>query len=166
MCSKNKLPNSFFSFVEKAENLPKKNLKINLGALGNNQPDEEDINNTQNLILFNIGGISNYEISSLERGVEIGQIGLNLILGGNKIYNHEEFFDEIKNYLNKDDKIIKLEEKQPKEITEAKKPKGKKDNEEQKVEINIDNEKDSRGKDSNEQLNNITNSLSDDSDKK
>ena len=166
MCSKNKLPNSFFSFVEKAENLPKKNLKINLGALGNNQPDEEDINNTQNLILFNIGGISNYEISSLERGVEIGQIGLNLIFGGNKIYNHEEFFDEIKNYLNNDDKIIKLEEKQPKEITEAKEPKGKKDNEEQKVEINIDNEKDSRGKDSNEQLNNITNSLSDDSDKK
>ncbi len=49
--------------------------------------------------MFNLGGISNFEISSLERGEYLGQYNMNLILGSNKVYNYEEYFEEVKNYL-------------------------------------------------------------------
>ena len=110
MCCKDKLPNDLFTFVEKPENVKyqKKKYAINLDNIINEDSEE---GNKQNLILFNIGGLSNYEISSLERGVFLGQYNMNLILGGNKIYNHEEYFSEIKDFIEKKNNIVKTEEK-------------------------------------------------------
>ena len=97
MLCKNKLPNNLFTFVEKPENIQyqQKTYVTNFGGLINDQEKEEI---KQNLILFNIGGLSNYEVASLERGVYLGQYNMNLILGGNKVYNHEEYFKELVNY--------------------------------------------------------------------
>ena len=171
MCSKNQLPQAFFSFVEKPENLPQKSVKINLGLFGSNQ-EEDEIESNKNLILFCIGGLSNFEIASMERGLEIGQWGLNLILGANKIYNYKEYFGEINNYLKGNNKIISVKEEIPEEIKdkkekdkEARKKGGKKVNNEQKVDINnIDNKKKiNNGKYSKEKLKPDFN-LSDDSD--
>ena len=98
MLCKNKLPEKFFTFVEKPVNIKfqKKKFKTIIDNLINDKTDDE---NKQKLILFNMGGISNFEISSLERGEYLGQYNMNLILGSNKVYNHEEYFEEVKNYL-------------------------------------------------------------------
>ena len=155
MCSKNELPKTFFSYVEKPENLPQK-VKINLGLFGSKQEDDNDSN--QNLILYCIGGLSNFEVASMEQGLEIGQWGLNLILGANKIYNYKEFFGEISDYLKGNNGIISVEEKIPKEIKnkkekdkeERKKEEEKNKNKGKKVDIH---EKDNNGKYSKEKLN-------------
>ena len=155
MCSKNELPKTFFSYVEKPENLPQK-VKINLGLFGSKQEDDNDAN--QNLILYCIGGLSNFEVASMEQGLEIGQWGLNLILGANKIYNYKEFFGEISDYLKGNNGIISVEEKIPKEIKnkkekdeeERKKEEEKNKNKGKKVDIH---EKDNNGKYSKEKLN-------------
>ena len=98
MLCKNKLPENLFTFVEKPENIQyqQKSFVANFGGQINNDKEKEEIK--QNLILFNIGGLSNYEVASLERGVYLGQYNMNLILGGNKVYNHEEYFDELEDY--------------------------------------------------------------------
>ena len=160
MCSKNELPKTFFSYVEKPENLPQKAVKINLGLFGSKQ-DEDDNDVNQNLILYCIGGLSNFEVASIEQGLENGQWGLNLILGANKIYNYKEFFGEISDYLKGNNEIISVEEKIPKEIKnkkekdeEDRKKEEKKGDKEQKVDINkIDNKKNNNGKFSKEKLN-------------
>lgn len=99
MACKNKLPENLFTYVEKPENIKiqKKKLTTNFDNVINKKDDEKK----QNLILFNIGGLSNLEISSLEKGDKIGQYNMNLILGSNKIYNSEEYFVEINDYINK-----------------------------------------------------------------
>ena len=126
MCGKNKLPKAFFSFVEKPENLPEKKVNINLGLFGNNKnDDEEDEKSKQNLILYNIGGLSNYEIASLEKGVDAGHWGLNLILGANKIYNYKEYFIELNNYMKGNIGIKKIVEEMPEEIKKIKNQKNK-----------------------------------------
>ena len=156
MCSKNVLPKDIFTFVEKAENIKTQNrfgLKIDMF-----KNSEEEDKNKQNLILFNIGGLSNYEIASLERGSYINQYDSNLILGANKIYNYKEYFDELTHYFNGDNKIIKIKEEIPKEIKETKMNTNKKkeaekdDSAEQKISVREINEKDSEGKFSKEKL--------------
>ena len=114
MCCKNKLPENLFTFVEKPENI-KFQKNINNINLINDKEDEE---NLQNLILFNIGGLSNYEISSLERGKYLGQYNMNLILGSNKVYNYNEYFNEIKKYLKGKNEIIRKKEEEFKDIDE------------------------------------------------
>ena len=141
MCGKNKLPNAFFSFVEKPENLPEKKVNINLGLFGNNKnDDEEDEKSKQNLILYNIGGLSNYEIASLEKGVDAGHWGLNLILGANKIYNYKEYFIELNNYMKGNIGIKKIVEEMPEEIKKIKNQKNK-----DKPQIYIENSEISSG---------------------
>ena len=175
MCCKNQFPKAFFSFLEKPENLPQKSVKINLGIFDSKQEEDESHSN-QNLILFCLGGLSNFEIASLERGLEICQWGLNLILGANKIYNFREFFGEVNSYLKGNNQIKTVEEKIPKEI-ENKKKKDKKEkekekeetqeNKEQKVDINIiNNKKNAGGKYSKEKLKKLDLDFSDDSDMK
>ena len=143
MLFKDELPDNLFTYVEKADLKFEKKFNINLGGVLINDKDNDEIK--QNLILFNIGGLSNYEVASLERGFYMGQYNMNLILGGNKIYNHEEYFKELEDYYNikKNNKnpIVKTEEKYTVEKKEyEKKNVGKKDT---KVEININN--DSKG---------------------
>ena len=141
MCGKNKLPKAFFSFVEKPENLPKKKVNINLGLFGHHKnDDEEDEKSKQNLILYNIGGLSNYEIASLEKGVDAGHWGLNLILGANKIYNYKEYFIELNNYMKGNIGIKKIVEEMPEEIKKIKNQKNK-----DKPQIYIENSEISSG---------------------
>ena len=141
MCGKNKLPKAFFSFVEKPENLPEKKVNINLGLFGHHKnDDEEDEKSKQNLILYNIGGLSNYEIASLEKGVDAGHWGLNLILGANKIYNYKEYFIELNNYMKGNIGIKKIVEEMPEEIKKIKNQKNK-----DKPQIYIENSEISSG---------------------
>ena len=144
--------------------------KINLGLFGSKN-EEDDTDSNKNLILFCIGGLSNFEIASIEQGLSVGQWGLNLILGANKIYNYKEFFDEIYHYLNGNNEIKTIKEAIPKEIVNKKKKDyedrmkgGKNENQEQKVDIHkIENKKNSGGKYSKEKLKNLESNLSDDS---
>ena len=41
---------------------------------------------------------------------------MNLILGGNKVYNHEEYFNEVKDYINNKNIIKETEEKSDKNL--------------------------------------------------
>ena len=139
MCCKNKLPKDLFTFVEKPENIKTQNrIKTKFDMFKDSQEEEQDSNNKQNLILFNIGGLSNYEISSLERGSYMKQYDYNLILGANKIYNYQEYYDEIKSYLEGNNQIFRNKEEMPEEIKETidKNKKGdKNENEQQNVDV-------------------------------
>jgi hypothetical protein len=139
MCCKNKLPKDLFTFVEKPENIKTQNrIKTKFDMFKDSQEEEQDSNNKQNLILFNIGGLSNYEISSLERGSYIKQYDANLILGANKIYNYQEYYDEIKSYLEGNNQIFRNKEEMPDEIKETIEKNENDDeneNEQQKVDI-------------------------------
>lgn len=155
MCSKNNLPKDIFTYVEKPENIKTQNR---FGLKNDMFKNSEEDKNKQNLILFNIGGLSNYEIASLERGSYINQYDVNLILGANKIYNYKEYFDELTHYFNGNNEIIKVNEVMPKEIketknnTKKKKEAEKNDSAEQKINVREINEKDSDGKYSKEKL--------------
>lgn len=155
MCSKNQLPKNMFTFLEKPENIKTQNkFGLKIDRLINSEEDK----NKQNLILFNIGGLSNYEIASLERGSYLNQYDLNLILGANKIYNYKEYFDELTHYFNGSNEITKKKEVIPQEIKETKNNSNKKkedekdDSAEQKISVREVNEKDSDGKFSKEKL--------------
>lgn len=168
MCCKNQLPKNIFTFVEKPENIKtQKNFAINFGNIID---DSEDGNDLQNLILFNIGGLSNYEISSLERGNYIKQYNMNLILGGNIIYNYKEYLDEIKDYFKGNVQIRRPKEVIPKEILKTIEQNKKKENNEkrkenaeQKVNIREDDDKNYYdGKGSKENLKKFKKKKSDD----
>ena len=103
MCTKNELPKDLFEYLEPPSNLCFENTKINIFKENNIKKEEE---NKQNLILYNIGGLSNYEISSIDKANNIAQFNFNLIYGSNNIYNYEEYFDEIKAYLEGNNGII------------------------------------------------------------
>ena len=103
MCSKNELPKDLFEYLEPPINVNFENSKINFYNENNIKNEEE---NKQNLILYNIGGLSNYEISSIDKSNEIGQFNFNIIYGSNNIYNYQEYFDEIKEYLQGNNGII------------------------------------------------------------
>ena len=103
MCTKNELPKDLFEYLEPPSNLCFENTKINIFKENNIKKEEE---NKQNFILYNIGGLSNYEISSIDKANNIAQFNFNLIYGSNNIYNYEEYFDEIKAYLEGNNGII------------------------------------------------------------
>ena len=103
MCTKNELPKDLFEYLEPPSNLCFENTKINIFKENNIKKEEE---NKQNLILYNIGGLSNYEISSIDKANIIAQFNFNIIYGSNNIYNYEEYFDEIKAYLEGNNGII------------------------------------------------------------
>ena len=123
MCSKNELPTELFEFVEKPENIPFDDNKYqaNLFIENNVIPNrEEEIKNAKyNLIFYNVGGLSNFEIGSIDKANNIGQFGFfNIIYGGNKIYNYEEYFQEIENYLDGKDGILYEDVENPDEYKE------------------------------------------------
>jgi hypothetical protein len=95
MCCKNELPKDLFEYIEPPENVSFYKCQGNF--ILDNKKDTNAI--SQNLIIFNIGGLSNYEVASIEKAISIGQFNFNMIYGGNKIYNYTEYFNEIKEYL-------------------------------------------------------------------
>ena len=112
MCSKNELPKTLFEFVEAPENLIKIEKKKKKYEINNLIDYEKDDINTDkpNLILFNVGGISRYEICSIEKGNLNGQFNYNIIIGANKIYNSKTFLNEVEDYLNGNEGIIQISE--------------------------------------------------------
>ena len=60
-----------------------------------------------NLILFNVGGLSTFEIASLEKANKNKQFNMNIIYGSNQIYNHEEYIKYIKEYFKGNSGIVK-----------------------------------------------------------
>ena len=168
MCSKNELPKDLFEYLEPPINVNFENSKINFYNENNIKNEEE---NKQNLILYNIGGLSNYEISSIDKSNEIGQFNFNIIYGSNNIYNYQEYFDEIKEYLqgnngiiNKDDNEEELKAKNEFEMN------AELNNKNNEQEININDEKNKeekkkkkkKKKKNNEDINKKENENSDD----
>jgi len=100
MCSKNQIPNSLFEWVEEPSNLKKvgKKYKANFIEINNKQVDDDFDENRPNLILYNIGGLSHYEVGSIEKANNNKQFNYNIIVGSNKIYNAKEYFNEIKDF--------------------------------------------------------------------
>ncbi len=110
MCSKNELPKTLFEFVEEPENLiiiGKKKYEIKHLI----EDEKDDINSDKpNLILFNVVGISRYEICSIEKGNLNRELNYNIIIGVNKIYNSKTFLNEVEDYLNGKEGIIQISE--------------------------------------------------------
>jgi hypothetical protein len=84
MCCKNELPEEDFAYVIKPKlmNANKINKKYKANILIQNQDldlQSENMLNIDNLIVFNVGGLSTYEISSLEKGIKNKQFNMNII---------------------------------------------------------------------------------------
>ena len=100
MCCKNALPEEDFQYVIKPKlmNANKINKKYKANILIQNQDmdlQSENMLNIDNLILFNVGGLSTYEVASIEKAIKNKQFNMNLIYGSNQIYNHEEYLKYI-----------------------------------------------------------------------
>ena len=162
MCCKNELPKDLFEYIEPPENVSFYKCQGNF--ILDNKIDTNTI--SQNLILFNIGGISNYEVASIEKANSIGQFNFNIIYGGNKIYNYNEYFNEIKEYIegkngityedieNPDDfyenneyEIRAEEEEEKKKKKKKKKKNKKKDNSSDRDYFDINDAKSNKSKD-------------------
>ena len=109
MCCKDELPKDLFEYIEPPENISF--CKYNVNTIVENV--EENNQNMQNLILFNVGGLSNYEVSSIDKSNNIGQFGFNIIYGSNTIYNYKEYFNEIKDYFEGKNGITYEDEENP-----------------------------------------------------
>ena len=113
MCCKNELPEEYFQYVVKPKkfNNNNNNNKIyKANALIENQDldIESKISlNIDNLILFNVGGLSTFEIASLEKANKNKQFNMNIIYGSNQIYNHEEYINYIREYFKGNSGIVK-----------------------------------------------------------
>ena len=103
MCCKNELPKDIFEYLESPKNIEFQKNDVNF-FIENNIKEEKEYN--QNLILYNIGGLSNYEISSIDKSNEIGQFSFNIIYGSNKIFNYKEYFEEINQYFQGNNELI------------------------------------------------------------
>ena len=114
MCCKDELPEQDFVYVEKPKfwnnniNNNKKIYKAN-SLIENQDLDlESKISlNIDNLIVFNVGGLSTFEISSLEKANKNKQFNMNVIYGSNQIYNHEEYIKYIQEYFKGNSGIVK-----------------------------------------------------------
>ena len=115
MCCKNELPEEDFQYVVRpnifSNNINNKNKKIyKANALIENQDLDIESKiplNIDNLILFNVGGLSTFEIASLEKANKNKQFNMNLIYGSNQIYNHEEYIKYIKEYFKGNSGVVK-----------------------------------------------------------
>ena len=112
MCCKNELPEEDFQYVVKPKlmNANKINKKYKANILIQNQDmdlQSENMLNIDNLILFNVGGLSTYEVSSLEKAIKNKQFNMNLIYGSNQIYNHEEYLKYITDFFKGNSGVVK-----------------------------------------------------------
>ena len=112
MCCKNELPEEDFQYIERPKifnnNKNNKMYKANTLIENQNLDEESKISlNIDNLILFNVGGLSTFEIASLEKAIKNKQYNMNIIYGSNQIYNHEEYIKYIKEYFKGNNGIVK-----------------------------------------------------------
>ena len=114
MCCRNELPEEDFNFVIKPKFLNTNFYQNNKNYKANTLIENQDLDlesqiplNIDNLILFNVGGLSTFEIASLEKANKNKQFNMNIIYGSNQIYNHEEYINYIKEYFKGNSGIIK-----------------------------------------------------------
>ena len=112
MCCKNELPEGDFEYVLKPKllnNINHNRKQFTTDFLIDNKDldsQSEIAPNDNNLIIFNVGGLSTYEIASLEKANKNKQFGMNIIYGSNQIYNHKEYIDYIKDYFKGNSGIV------------------------------------------------------------
>ena len=114
MCCRNELPEDDFSFVVKPKFLNTNFYQNNKNYKANTLIENQDLDlesqiplNIDNLIVFNVGGLSTFEIASLEKANKNKQFNMNVIYGSNQIYNHEEYIKYIQEYFKGNSGIVK-----------------------------------------------------------
>ena len=103
LCCKNKLNENYFTFMEDKKKVFQKS-KSKLILNDENAKYVEYDENSHTILLFNLGGLSYYEISNIYKGIRNNQFNYNIILGSNKLYNSEEYLEEINNFLSGNEK--------------------------------------------------------------
>ena len=103
LCCKNKLNENYFTFMEDKKKVFQKS-KSKLILNDENAKYVEYDENSHSILLFNLGGLSYYEISNIYKGIRNNQFNYNIILGSNKLYNSEEYLEEINNFLSGNEK--------------------------------------------------------------
>jgi len=91
------LSNNDFSFVDEPKNLGIFRKKVSTGVFFNSASQDEE---KPNFILFNIGGLSHNEISSMEKLMIDKRFNQNLIIGTDKIITANEYLEAIQNLSN------------------------------------------------------------------
>ena len=114
MCCRNELPEGDFNYVIKPKLLNTNFFQNNKNYKANTLIENQDLDlesqiplNIDNLILFNVGGLSTFEIASLEKANKNKQFNMNIIYGSNQIYNHEEYINYILEYFKGNSGIVK-----------------------------------------------------------
>lgn len=137
LCCKNNLNQNYFTFLAEKKNkfhkLKSKIIHINDDNVKYVEFDE----NLPTILLFNFGGLSYYEISSIYKGIKNCEFNYNIIFGGNKLYNSDEYLDDVNNFLSGNEKDFDIidDDEDEKEIDDN-------SNKQKKKNININFEED------------------------
>ena len=103
LCCKNKLNENYFTFLADKKKIFQKS-KSKLYFNDENVKYVEYDENSHSILLFNLGGLSYYEISNIYKGIRNNQFNYNIIIGSNKFYNSDEYLEEINNFLSGNEK--------------------------------------------------------------
>ena len=137
LCCKNNLNQNYFTFLSEKKNkfhkLKSKIIHLNDDNIKYVEFDE----NLPTILLFNFGGLSYYEISSIYKGIKNCEFNYNIIFGGNKLYNSDEYLDDVNNFLSGNEKDFDIidDDEDEKEIDDN-------SNKQKKKNININFEED------------------------
>ena len=103
LCCKNKLNENYFTFLADKKKIFQKS-KSKLYFNDENVKYVEYDENSHSILLFNLGGLSYYEIGNIYKGIRNNQFNYNIIIGSNKFYNSDEYLEEINNFLSGNEK--------------------------------------------------------------
>ena len=94
-CSKYELNKNEFAFTEDPKNLAPVQKFGTKNIFGRNQDLDEDDEDKQTIIVFNLGGIAHNEIAALNNLVKENRIGYKLVIGSTGIYTAEEYMKDL-----------------------------------------------------------------------
>ncbi len=105
MLANNVLPIAHFDYLQEPKNKGKKKKK-KIGLLEEANREESDEAPKDFLFLFNFGGISHYEVSSIEK---VGkEIGYQVAIGSNDIFNANEYLKLAGSHVSNKGKVINI----------------------------------------------------------
>ena len=104
-CSKYELNKNEFAFTEDPKNLAPVQKFGTKNIFGRNQDLDEDDEDKQTIIVFNLGGIAHNEIAALNNLVKENRIGYKLVIGSTGIYTAEEYMKEL-NEMSEEKRLV------------------------------------------------------------
>lgn len=103
MCSNFVLPKNSFEYLHEVK--PKKKAKVI--SFDGMEDEQNETENKNYLFLFILGGISHYEISTIEKISK--SLEYQVVIGSNAVYNADEYLRQVNDYVNGKCKVFTIQ---------------------------------------------------------